>query len=656
MYKLKLSKIKFLVFVSFFLFSLNSYGQQKDSLEYRLDELTFSGTRLPIRDSKSARIVKIINASDIAKLPVKTLNDLLKYSVGVDVRQRGAMGSQTDVSIRGGRYSAVAILLNGINITDPHTGHNSFSLAVNLDDIERVELIEGPASRLYGVSSLLGAVNIITKKNKSSELSSSLEYGSFASSYLSSRLQLANNNSFISVSASMAGSDGYSKNAKGWNNADYKIYQFYSQAAKNFSWIDVYAQFAYSSKAFGANTFYGASSDDQFEKTDKIFASVSSVSKDFFHINPNIYIINTKDRFDYLRRSKYINYHSTTVLGANISSWIKTFLGKSSAKLEFRSESILSTKIGYPLDAPIPVMNTDSLYSKGISRDNIAFYLEHSFVHKDFSMSAGLSAINNIGSKEAFRIYPGINMSYKIYSALRLYASVNTSYSSPNFVDLGYNDTEHKANLNLKNEKMLSYDLAFKYEGAGLYLSATTFVQQGRDLIDWQRDLSRNEMFAKVRQYDKLSTIGVEFNSKIYPYKYSSRFLGWWKSLNVSYMYLYKDKAPDANMESMYLLTYLRHKFIVESNFAYRNFDLSISYNLKARQSSYGEYEKAEKSFVIKEYKPYSLLNLRLSWKNAQYTIYTEFLNMTNTRYFDYGDIPQPPFNFRLGLKYNLSK
>ena len=81
----------------------------------------------------------------------------------MDVRQRGPIGAQTDVSIRGGNYEQITILLNGINICDPQTGHNAFDFPVDISDIVRIEVLEGPAGRVYGTSSLVGAINIVTK-------------------------------------------------------------------------------------------------------------------------------------------------------------------------------------------------------------------------------------------------------------------------------------------------------------------------------------------------------------------------------------------------------------------------------------------------------------------------------------------------------------
>jgi iron complex outermembrane receptor protein len=78
------------------------------------------------------------------------------------------IGAQTDVSIRGGNDEQITILLNGINICDPQTGHNAFDLPVDLSDIERIEVLEGPAGRIYGTSSLLGAINIVTRTPRQS--------------------------------------------------------------------------------------------------------------------------------------------------------------------------------------------------------------------------------------------------------------------------------------------------------------------------------------------------------------------------------------------------------------------------------------------------------------------------------------------------------
>ena len=114
-----------------------------------LEEVSVTGTRAPLTERQQARMVTVLSRQEIQAAPVQSVNDLLKQFVGVDVRQRGAIGAQTDVSIRGSNYEQIAILLNGINIGDPQTGHNVFSLPVDISDIERIEVLEGPAGRIF---------------------------------------------------------------------------------------------------------------------------------------------------------------------------------------------------------------------------------------------------------------------------------------------------------------------------------------------------------------------------------------------------------------------------------------------------------------------------------------------------------------------------
>ena len=130
--------------------------------EMMLEEVSVTGSRAPLTKSQAARMVTVLDRAEIQQAPVQSINDLLKYAIGVDVRQRGPIGAQTDISIRGGTQDQIILLLNGINICDPQTGHNAMDLPVDLSDIVRIEVLEGPAGRIYGSSSLVGAINIVT--------------------------------------------------------------------------------------------------------------------------------------------------------------------------------------------------------------------------------------------------------------------------------------------------------------------------------------------------------------------------------------------------------------------------------------------------------------------------------------------------------------
>ncbi len=135
-----------------------------------VEEVVVNAQRVPVAFPQVSRIVKVIGKAEIQSAPVQSLQDLLRYALNVDIRQRSNLGVQSDISIRGSSFDQVLILLNGININDPQTGHHSLNLPVSLDAIERVEILEGPASRIYGPNAFSGAINIITGSSDQTSL------------------------------------------------------------------------------------------------------------------------------------------------------------------------------------------------------------------------------------------------------------------------------------------------------------------------------------------------------------------------------------------------------------------------------------------------------------------------------------------------------
>ena len=110
-------------------------------LEDRLEAVSVTGSRVPLQLGQSARIVTVMDSVILSSLPALTINDVLKYAVGVDVRQRGVEGMQTDISLRGGTCDQIAVLLDGVNISDPQTGHNAADFPVDISLIDRIEVL-----------------------------------------------------------------------------------------------------------------------------------------------------------------------------------------------------------------------------------------------------------------------------------------------------------------------------------------------------------------------------------------------------------------------------------------------------------------------------------------------------------------------------------
>lgn len=149
-----------------------------DDNDTRLDEAVVSASRAPLATDVVARQVMTLTRRDLAAAGVTSINDVLKLAAGVDVRQRGGFGVQTDLSVDGGTFDQLTILVNGVAVNNPQSGHNAADFPLNLDDIEHIEILQGAASRVFGSQAFSGAVNVVTRHG-GSPLSLSVQGGSY---------------------------------------------------------------------------------------------------------------------------------------------------------------------------------------------------------------------------------------------------------------------------------------------------------------------------------------------------------------------------------------------------------------------------------------------------------------------------------------------
>ena len=271
---------------------------------YNLEGISVTGTRIPITLNQSARMVTVLDSVALSSIPASSINDILKFAVGVDVRQRGVMGMQTDISIRGGTFDQIAILLNGVSISDPQTGHNAGDFPVDISEIDRIEILEGPAARAYGTSSLMGAVNIVTKTHENSGVSAKVEGGSHSlfSAALGGNI---NSGKFSNqLSLSYTGTKGYTLNREGNPNTDFKAAKAFYQGNYDGRGIDLKWHTGLSVKDFGSNTFYSPRYDDQFEHLLKTYTALQAETQGKFHFKPSLYWNHTEDRFELFRLKK----------------------------------------------------------------------------------------------------------------------------------------------------------------------------------------------------------------------------------------------------------------------------------------------------------------------------------------------------------------
>lgn len=144
---------------------------QDNPPSYELNDIVVvTGSMSPVKFSELPRSIEVIGPDQLALSPANTIAELLAEIPGVDVRRRGALGVQADVSIRGGTFEQTLVLIDGIPMSDPQTGHHNLDLPLNLNDIERIEILKGPGSRLFGPGAMGGAINIITRQPRKTSL------------------------------------------------------------------------------------------------------------------------------------------------------------------------------------------------------------------------------------------------------------------------------------------------------------------------------------------------------------------------------------------------------------------------------------------------------------------------------------------------------
>ena len=631
-------------------------AEELDSLFYETDEIEVTASRIKTPLPKASRIIGIMTQEQISSYAVQSVNDILKYAVGVDVRQRGPIGAQTDVGVRGGNFEQVAILLDGINICDPQTGHNSFDFPINMSDIDHIEVLEGPAGRAYGSSSLMGAINIVTKTAAQESAQARVEAGSWGYAAMGTRIDAVAGKWNNSITGSRGRSDGYSRSKAGRLNADMKYEKAFYKGGYTDDNIKVNWHFGFSNKDWGSNTFYSAKFDDQFEHTEKTFTAVQAETRvGRVHIHPSAWWNRNKDRFELIRGSEEVvkfNYHRSDVAGVGFNSWFDWTFGRTAVGAELKNENLVSGNLGEPLSEPKHIKGTDRDYTLGLNRTNISFILEHNINLKWFALSAGAVAVRNSWNGMDMRFYPGADMSFKIGDRLKLFATYNTSLRLPSVTELYYSVGGYQADKHLKPEELKAVDLGLKYaDYRGVQASASVYYNRCSNMIDWIMDLTQPEDLRHWQSvnFTEVNSLGAELTANVSLENLlpGQRLL---KSVDFAYNYINQEKVDVPNIQSRTTLEYLRHKAVAGIRF---NLPLNLELGITGRyQDRAGTFTDTDGQ--VRDYEPYSVIDARLDWNKGRYKVYLEGNNLTGKKYYDYGCVPQPGLWIIGGLSIDL--
>ncbi len=621
--------------------------------EMVLEEVSVTGSRAPLTKSQAARMVTVLDRADIAQAPVQSINDLLKYAISVDIRQRGPIGAQTDISIRGGTSEQIILLLNGINICDPQTGHNTMDLPVDLSDIVRIEVIEGPAGRIYGTSSLVGAVNIVTRSQEAGvrrqEITLHTEGGSYGYANIGGRYSTDSCSPYsfspiASLSANYSRSDGWSRSKAGRLNTDFSGAKGFYQGQYEDGNIRLNWHLGIADKGWGSSTFWASpkwQADEQYEHTTKWFSAIQGRTKQGqLHLNASLYWNQNRDRYEGYRgqaeKMKY-NYNRTDVYGVNAGGYFDWQAGRTAFGAELRNEDLVSGNLGEPLSQTHHIKGTDRDYTLGVNRTNISGYLEHNILWEQVTVSAGLVAVKNTWSNMNMTVYPGIDVSYRPTPQWKLHASYNTSLRMPSFTEMYYKLQGYRADPHLKPEEMQALEMGFNYQtslfhlpSSILHLHSAFWYHHGSDMIDWIMDTSKGEEAEwQSVNHTTINSIGLEAGAQLSTLR--SQF-------SISYAYIHQDKQQEAGIVSQYALEYLRHKLVAKAQMQLtKQLTLGVNLRWQDRAGSYTDLEG-----LVHDYEPYALVDTRLTWAQDKWKAYIEANNLFDTSYRDYGVVEQP--------------
>ena len=602
--------------------------------EMMLEEVSVTGSRAPLTKGQAARMVTVLERADIAQAPVQSINDLLKYAIGVDVRQRGPIGAQTDISIRGGTSEQIILLLNGINICDPQTGHNAMDLPVDFSDIVRIEVIEGPAGRIYGTSSLVGAINIVTcPRGSERDITLHAEGGSYGYGNVGGKFACERH----SLSANVSRSDGWSRSKAGRLNTDFSGSKGFYQGQYVDETIKLNWHLGIADKGWGSSTFWASpkwQADEQYEHTTKLFSALQAqTTQGPLHLNASLYWNQNRDHYEGYRgqaeRMAY-NYNRTDVYGVTAGGYFDWQAGRTAFGAELRNEDLVSGNLGEPLSQTHHIKGTDRDYTLGVNRTNISGYLEHNILLDQVTVSAGLVAVKNTWSSMNMTVYPGIDISYRLTPHWKLHASYNTSLRMPSFTEMYYKLQGYRADPHLKPEEMQALELGTTIHYSLFTIHSTLWHHHGSNMIDWIMDTSKGEAAEwQSVNHTTINSIGFEASSTLTLPS---------ATIHLSYSYIHQDKQQESGIVSQYALEYLRHKLVAKAQLQMTK-QLSLGVNLRwqDRVGAYTDFEG-----MTHDYEPYALVDTRLTWAEAKWKAYIEANNLLDTSYHDYGLVEQP--------------
>ena len=570
-----------------------------------LDEVIVSSPRIELSMGQQSRSVITITAKEIAESGANTLIDVLSDVAGIELRSRGAQDVQSDIYIRGGGFDQVLLLIDGIKVDNPQTGHHTLNAILPIEMIERVEVLKGAAGRVYGQNAFSGAINIVTKTPSTEDLKVTLSGGSFDYQKAALFATDQRESSSHTLYAETISSDGYRYNTDYYN----QNYLWKSSWKTDQEPIELLASF--NNRRFGANGFYASPTfTDQFEATQSSLLGLTTSINGNWHIKPKLYWKRGQDEFILFKNdpSIYRNMHITNKLGAEVNATKKHALGTTGIGFELAHVSIRSNNLGE--------------HARTLAHG----YLEHRFVSNRWDVTPGFS-VSHYTDQDTF-FYPGIDIGFQINGDSRLFFNSGYTYRIPTYTDLYYNDPTTVGNESLIPEKALSTELGFRHRQNNWKLSISLFQRDAKNYIDYV--VLAGEERWQATNIDQILSQGGELDVVLN--SNSHKF-------SVGYAYLKDDVDGVSSALSRYAINSRKHHLSTRWTLRWNSIiTSSISYRYAEQDSGY-HYNVVDANMVVVK----GRVKLSLSAHN-----------ILNADYTEQNLVPMPKGHALLSLQYQF--
>jgi len=598
--------------ILFICFVQLTFGQNQKNKTENLDSIIVNAQRIALPFYKNSRTITLITSAQIKQIAATSVAELLQNYAGVDVRRRGLDGMQADLYIRGGSFDQTLLLIDGIPVEDSQTGHHLLNSLPAIEAIKRIEIIKGPAARIYGQNAFTGAINIITKNAIKNFVS--LQNGTGSFNHVNVGLQISQSNKKISqiFQIKRNTSAGYRF------NTDFKNNNIFYKANFKIKKLPFNILATYADRKFGANGFYASPSfKDQYEETQTSLVGLSSTyKKNNYKVNSKIYWKRNQDMYEFLRYNPtfFRNFHITNKLGVSFNSTLKTKSGITGFGVDIAKSYIVSNNLG-----------THNRYV-------ITSFFEHrfSFANNKFDVTPGVAL--SYFTDFNFHAFPGIDLGFTVNNNTRIYANMGYTYRVPTYTDLFFHSPTTIGNSNLKSEEAIAEELGLKYNKSNFSFDIALFNRQSKNLIDYVKNNLTDRW--KANNLRKVNTYGFEINTN-----YNFKFKGYNQNVRIGYNYL-KDNIRQLNvLFSRYVLNSIKHQVVASFNTQFfKYFSQNLTYRFVQRPNG--------THYTVFDTK------INLVVKNLSASISGN--NIFNAEYSETNLVPMPKSNYFLSLAYTF--